>query len=310
MRVAGGKWFKWLKKGDLTLNWKFERVFDMKIVGLPIQLRTPENISKIVNRYGKVLHVDEDIWKFTDLSCCEGRILTESRVLINEEVVIDYGIGKSIKIGIIVREIIIAPFNDDEAWGGNNNQMGDDNESIDEGSENDKSESDSEMDGISDTWINNDNEVREEGEIPVDVNMDTNENSGESPATEGMPEVDESAIMAENGVCETLGSIKVVEESHLCIEIGTGGNLNDSLRRGHVAGFNKELNNMDAPITQSPNYNSEGRPLNIHVGLAPTLAHVAPRSLPKLPVSPQSFKSTSPFEVDHSNDKQRKVRPA
>ncbi|KAI3778802.1 hypothetical protein L2E82_08187 [Cichorium intybus] len=290
-----GKWFKWLKKGDSTLNWKFERVVDMKIVGLPIQLRTPENISKILSRYGKVLQVDEDIWKFTDLSCCEGRILTESKALINDEMVVDYGTGKSIKISIIEREIIITPFLDDEAWGVNNNQEGDDNESSDEGSGKDDSECGSDMDGLSDTWNNNDNEARKEGEIHLDEIVNTNGIAGESPIMERVPEAEESVIMAENGETETLGSIEVVEESHLNIENGIDGYINDPLNGEHDVRLN---------------CNPVGGPQFFQVGLTPTLAHAAPGSLPNLPVSPKSFKNTSPFEVDHSNDKRRKVRPA
>ncbi|KAI3690865.1 hypothetical protein L2E82_49077 [Cichorium intybus] len=63
------KWFKWIKRGDSILNWKFERSVALKIVGLPMQFRSPENLSKLLSQHGRILDWgDENIWKFEDLS--------------------------------------------------------------------------------------------------------------------------------------------------------------------------------------------------------------------------------------------------
>ncbi|KAI3500005.1 hypothetical protein L1887_35820 [Cichorium endivia] len=105
------KWFKWLKRGDSILNWKFERSVVLKIVGLPMQFRTPENLSKLLGHHGKILDMgDENVWKFEDLSFLNVNLLTESKTKINEHIIIDYGGGKQFSVGIFEDDVYMDPF--------------------------------------------------------------------------------------------------------------------------------------------------------------------------------------------------------
>ncbi|KAL7586077.1 hypothetical protein Lser_V15G41013 [Lactuca serriola] len=54
---AWSKWFKWLKVG-FAEDVPFERMAWLKIVGLPINLRSEENVSLIAGKIGKVIEVD------------------------------------------------------------------------------------------------------------------------------------------------------------------------------------------------------------------------------------------------------------
>ncbi|KAI3792215.1 hypothetical protein L2E82_06088 [Cichorium intybus] len=228
------KWFKWLKKGDSNLYWKYERMVDMKIIGLPIQLRTPENISKILNRYGKVLSVDEDVWKFTDLSSCEGHILTESRTRINDEIVIEFGQGKFMKIGIIELKVNLAPFEAGEIWGENNNDINDENDSSDDDEDNDNNndayDSASDMEGMSDTWNNNAKDEQEEGEIHDDEQMNVKEHSCGSPTDNNeVLEAVESVANADDAGLENMLEDDIVAESQFNPRADKRGDTNDVL---------------------------------------------------------------------------------
>ncbi|KAI3507308.1 hypothetical protein L1887_22251 [Cichorium endivia] len=278
-------------------------------MGLPIQLRTPENISKILNRYGKVLSVDEDVWKFTDLSSCKGRILTESRTRINDEIVIEFGQGKFMKIEIIELEVNLAPFEAGEIWGENNNDINDENDSSDDDDDNDNNndayDSGSDMEGMSDTWNNNAKDEQEEGEIHDDEQMNVKEQSCGSPTDNNeVLEVVESVANADDAGLENMLEDDIVAESQFNPPADKRGDTNDVLidDQGPV---NKDAT-ANLKATARLNYFPNTDPGILNFGPFPSWTQTDPRVLPNLPESPKNFESTSPFEVDRSNDKRRK----
>ena len=72
-----------------------------KIVGLPINLRSEENVSLIAGKIGKVIEVDNcQNWHGIDLSSPHIRILTRVKTLINSEINCIF-LGATLSVGVI-----------------------------------------------------------------------------------------------------------------------------------------------------------------------------------------------------------------
>ncbi|KAL4586972.1 hypothetical protein LXL04_011620 [Taraxacum kok-saghyz] len=79
------RWFTYLKFGFIDEP-NLERLARVKITGIPVHLRSDENITAIASKFGKVLTVDGHNWHAVDLSVGFTTILTSSWKLINAEV--------------------------------------------------------------------------------------------------------------------------------------------------------------------------------------------------------------------------------
>ncbi|CAH1416384.1 unnamed protein product [Lactuca virosa] len=102
---AWSKWFKWLNAG-FAEDVPFERMAWIKIVGLPIQLRSEENVNLIAGKIGKVIEVDNcQNWHGINLSSPHARILTGSKTLINLEINCNF-LGTIFTVGVIETKYI------------------------------------------------------------------------------------------------------------------------------------------------------------------------------------------------------------
>ncbi|CAH1418130.1 unnamed protein product [Lactuca virosa] len=161
------RWFKWLKLGIME-DVQFERVAWVKIIGLPIHLRSEENASLIVSNFGKVIEVDGcQNWCNIDLSSSYARILTSTRKLINEEVNCSFN-GRIHSVGVVECEDIWKSFS--KYYESDSETSNHDSEKYRDVEEGDLELSDTEDEGISETWENNigDQHDVEEGEIVME----------------------------------------------------------------------------------------------------------------------------------------------
>ncbi|KAI3740035.1 hypothetical protein L2E82_30452 [Cichorium intybus] len=154
-KESWSRWFYWIKVGREIMYTPPppQRIANIRIVGLPLEFRSISNIKEIVDHFGLVLEIEEDIWGRLDLSYCGATILTKSMIKINEEIIISFGPDK-FSIGITEDEIRWNPF---DVVNDFPNESG-----------SDESGSDDDDDGVSDTWTNNHDHMYEEGEIPPD----------------------------------------------------------------------------------------------------------------------------------------------
>ncbi|KAL4566368.1 hypothetical protein LXL04_030483 [Taraxacum kok-saghyz] len=139
---------KWVSWGDQTLQ-KFDRVAWIRIVGLPLHMWGTVNFEAITKELGKIIAPFDTLPARVALSCAKIGILTERKTRINEEVRVVFG-GKSMNIGITEFDEDWWPFRFDPS----KDFYEDESESGEE-----------EDDGISDTWMDAEDEEREKGEI-------------------------------------------------------------------------------------------------------------------------------------------------
>lgn len=142
-------WFNWLKLG-FQENSRFERIAWLKMVGVPLTLRSDSNFSLIASNFGKVLEITEGEGDSFDLSRGVACILTASRRLINEEVNCVFR-DISFSIGVMEVNADWHPF--DSFPNSEDHSISDDEDLDVEREEGEIMESDE--DGVSDTWINN-----------------------------------------------------------------------------------------------------------------------------------------------------------
>ncbi|KAL4578929.1 hypothetical protein LXL04_015061 [Taraxacum kok-saghyz] len=138
----------WVNWGDQTPH-TFERVAWIRIVGLPLHMWGEGNFAAITQGFGKTIAPFNTIPARVDLSCTKIGILTERKTRINEEMQVVFG-GKTLSIGITEFDEDWWPFRFDPSKDFYE-------EELESGEEDD--------DGMSDTWIDEECEDREEGEI-------------------------------------------------------------------------------------------------------------------------------------------------
>ncbi|KAI3501185.1 hypothetical protein L1887_29047 [Cichorium endivia] len=166
------RWFKWLKLG-ISQEVDFDRLAWVRLHGLPIHLRSLENITSVVGSIGKVLEVGGYNWATADLTTSTARILTTSKLLINDVVNCAYN-GKMYKVGVVECA---------EAWDPissyyEGSEFNSDNEDMDINDEDEQDDDGSDGDANSEAWRND----VEEGEIIAESN--NNEFPvGDPPAT-------------------------------------------------------------------------------------------------------------------------------
>lgn len=157
------RWLKWLCMGVFDkpnikgLTW-------IQITGVPISLRAEENFTLDANLFGEALQVEGKNWHNLDLSYGTTYILTSSLTCINSMAICTFN-NKSYKVGIVEYDYnwhsffhnIASPQAEEEQ---------------EEGEESDDSDSadDLDDDGISDTWVNPNNDDLEDGEINQNMN--------------------------------------------------------------------------------------------------------------------------------------------
>lgn len=157
-------WIKWLKIGfvDDQTN---DRLARIKILGIPLYLRSDENISEIACKFGKVLEVEGHNWHSVDLSSCFATILTNSWKFVNEEVVTIFS-GKQFHVSVRECEKKWEPFLDRSFPEAPLSEFSDSENDDAMNEQGDSSGEDSGDEGISKTWINRDTmEGLEDGEI-------------------------------------------------------------------------------------------------------------------------------------------------
>ncbi|KAI3740607.1 hypothetical protein L2E82_31075 [Cichorium intybus] len=155
------RWFKWLKLG-ISDEVKFDRLAWVRLHGLPIHLRSMENIVSIMKSFGEVLEVEGNNWAISDLTTAAARILTSSKLTINEIVSCVYD-SQTYKIGVVECA---------EAWdpissyyeGSETNSVNGENENMDLNDDDDQDESDGDVN--SESWKDD----IEEGEFVADSN--------------------------------------------------------------------------------------------------------------------------------------------
>ncbi|KAL7588073.1 hypothetical protein Lser_V15G38939 [Lactuca serriola] len=161
------KWFKWIKCG-INAELNEERLAWVTLYGIPLHLRSDDNVIAIANQLGKVVEVDQN-WRCTDLSVSFARILTRDRKLINTVVNCEFN-GKLYKVGVVERNEILDPissyfekvFNQTD----NDNHLKED--TVSDNGDNDDGGADlseTDDDRVSETMLN----IVEEGEIVEQV---------------------------------------------------------------------------------------------------------------------------------------------
>ncbi|CAH1415580.1 unnamed protein product [Lactuca virosa] len=158
-------WFKWLVMAD-QFHQDYERVAWLKITGVPLQLWEENNFSIIASRYGKVLNPFDGISNRRDYSMGKVSVLTSTRRWINDEIIVNSN-GCEFKVGVVEYTDDRSPFKPAPF------------DKVD-----DSEEEDDNTEGISETWMEEEMEEPEEGEIRSlnTVKTDTQPTNHQSPA--------------------------------------------------------------------------------------------------------------------------------
>lgn len=148
------EWFKWLTM-DMNKEVQYERLAWLKITGVPLRYWDTDNFSTIASKFGKVIVPFESIFDRKDLSMGKVGVITSMKNWINEEV----------KIGVdgVVYNVGVVEYTDD--WSPFKPCQFD---KVEKESESEESETDNEDDGVSETWIPEDENDLEEGEFCSD----------------------------------------------------------------------------------------------------------------------------------------------
>lgn len=102
------KWLNWLISGFMEESLP-ERLVTVRIMGLPVHLRSDDNIISIASRFGKVFEADGHNWNIVDLSTCFATILSNYWKVINNEVIAMFN-DKHFTVGVMECENNWEPF--------------------------------------------------------------------------------------------------------------------------------------------------------------------------------------------------------
>ncbi|CAH1414127.1 unnamed protein product [Lactuca virosa] len=235
------RWFRWLKS-EIIDNLPFERMAWVKVIGLPIHLRSEENVSLVVGRLGRIVEVDGcQNWHNIDLTSSHARILTGDKLLINKEINCSFN-GKNYTVGVVECEDIWQPFS---------KYYESDSETSTKTVENDDEieKSDSDDDGISETWENVNHMDVEEGEIVMDAKVIDNPDAVGGVVASPSPAISDGVAYIENqnfalntesdksprdnNIINTENSKELSNTDNINV---TDGNLDDQITRNHVMG--------------------------------------------------------------------------
>ncbi|CAH1429139.1 unnamed protein product [Lactuca virosa] len=228
------EYLKWEEDGELESTLKYERVAWIRITGLPLQYWGETNFSAIAAPYGVIIASYDDLPNRVDMSHVKIGILIGIRRRINEEITISL-MGTLTRIGIIEFDEDWFPFNFDPVSNPYEEELVDDTES---------------EDGISDTWIPENNTDLEEGEIEME-NGGVTDGAVNSGAGEGMPadaHVEKAPREEQSAHAEVLPRMESEHAHGKNTPINSNGknnsmkaNINSQLDRQGPTGENKEI---------------------------------------------------------------------
>ncbi|CAH1448108.1 unnamed protein product [Lactuca virosa] len=150
-------WFTRLYRGDQQ-DIKYKRTAWLKILGLSLRLWDEDNFSAIASRFGRVIYPFDGIHNRRDYSMGKVGVLTSKTNWINDEVKITAD-GKTLAIGVVEYTDDWSPF---KPLPFDKVKEYSDEENVDDEEDDDG--------GISDTWIQEENNELEDGEIRTDDN--------------------------------------------------------------------------------------------------------------------------------------------
>ncbi|CAH1431816.1 unnamed protein product [Lactuca virosa] len=115
-------WFKYFMVGN-RVSGSFGRIAWLKIVGLPLELWSEENFSRITSEFGEVLVPIEILPSLQDISKVNVCVLAECKKHINEEVRVEFN-RNIFKAGVIESDYNWSPFpfSPSELFGSESNQ--------------------------------------------------------------------------------------------------------------------------------------------------------------------------------------------
>ncbi|KAI3499764.1 hypothetical protein L1887_35573 [Cichorium endivia] len=248
--VQGWKdWFRWLRFCDQRAI-QYERVAWLKIVGVPIPLWDEENFSCIAGKFGKVVNPFDYINNRSDWSMDKVGVLTSRRSWINEELNV-LADGEVFRIGIVEYTDDWSPFKP---------------LSFDKMVESDDDDDDSE--GVSDTWLNEEDEP-EEGEFIPGCNNPIDEDGGKCDRTDDAQHhdkepMDDSPVTGkstfpDNRNCVSPGGMSSGNDQSVHVELNVGGNESSPGRNGII----NENNNWKRHVGKERSERDNGPVVNL-----------------------------------------------
>ncbi|CAH1418163.1 unnamed protein product [Lactuca virosa] len=211
------KLVNWSDKTDMQV----ERVAWIRIIGLPLYLWGDRNFASITEWLGKTIAPYEDLSNRVDLSCPKIGILTSRKTRINDELQVSID-GRVLKIGITEFDEDWFPFRFDKSEDYYETQDEDDEEVGEYGNE--------EEDGISDTYMGNSDDEKEDGEISPELQMGKNVAQTEG-GKETNAEIEEESPTRQPAVrSEVIGTSEEVQRTP-----GDQTTVRDSIMTEHEA---------------------------------------------------------------------------
>ncbi|CAI9283159.1 unnamed protein product [Lactuca saligna] len=169
-------WFKKLSRAD-QYELPYERTAWLKILGLPIQLWEEENFNLIAQRFGRVINPFSHIITRRHFSMGKVGVLTTEKRWINETINI-MADDISVTIGVVEYTDDWSPFHPVSF-----------DKVVEESEDEEETENEDDEDRISDTYMQDDANEPEEGEIRAETTTKHQGNDGaesSSPATNGV----------------------------------------------------------------------------------------------------------------------------
>ncbi|CAH1450968.1 unnamed protein product [Lactuca virosa] len=246
-------------------DYKFDRVANVRIVGLPIRLWSEPNFSAIVEKFGKIIIPFDHIGDRMDLSVVKIGILTEEKKKINEVIKTEVG-EETFDIGVVEYEDEPwFPFKFDDVDQPYQSEPEDNSDGDTEVVESDKDDgvhgSNEDEDGISDTWMDD----IEDGEIVGDVNRKSNgirccgiageEVSSDGPDAVAVPHQAPMAILESEKAFTYSNEVKTIlipTDTGLTDDNEACGDKPKEFDRGTVGLAIQDACKMDNPLLGSP----------------------------------------------------------
>ncbi|CAH1441469.1 unnamed protein product [Lactuca virosa] len=245
------KWVDWADQ----VQTGFDGVSWIRIVGLPLQLLGENNFEKITKDYGNIIAPYDNLTHHVDLSYVKIGILTTRRKRINEEILVAVE-GEILKLGIIELDEDWYPFKfdpDDEFY-----------EKDDLCVEDEDEEEEDNVDGVSDTWVQEGDCEMQEGEISLVSNrktdpkvmMETNQISTSSSENRNLGRLVETLapMEEEQGFSGRPQTVEITRET-----IGkTSGKPTTSSGNGNITSplpsenMDREHNNIKIDVSAGP----------------------------------------------------------
>lgn len=204
------EWFKWLTM-DMNTDVQYERLAWLKITGVPLRYWNTNNFSKIASKFGKVIIPFESLYDRKDLTMGKVGVITSSKNWINEVVRINVD-GTVDGVGVVENTEDWSPFKSCQF------------EKMEDGSESEGCDNDNEDDGVSETWIPEEDNDLEEGEFRREDEPETWMNKTNRHDEFGNPPAN-----VENPKDATVGLNDVIPQEEVNV-----GCLNESVGMPHV----------------------------------------------------------------------------